>query len=272
MTNSGSSPDEAEGTYEVLTVKYGTRTTRSSQIFLNFHFYGDQDQPVDMDFFFWVVRNGKRTVIVDTGFTPEVGSRRGRTTTCSPAQALNRLGIDPKSVTHVVLTHCHYDHIGNIGLFPSAELVISKRELEFWSGPYASRLQFAHDVESDDMEQIYKADTQGRLTQTGATHTVVPGIDVIEVGGHTPGQLIVLVQTPRGPVLLASDALHFYDELELDRPFTVLCDLPGMYRSLDEMREIRDSGAVLVAGHDPEVMRRFPAIDPNDADLGVRIA
>ena len=264
---------ETEDDYEVLAVRYATRLTRNSLIFLNFHFYEESDESRQMDFFFWILRNSRRTIIVDTGFTPEVGERRGRAITCAPAEALQRLGIDPESVEHVVLTHAHYDHTGNVGLFPSAQVVISARELEFWTGPYAGREQFAHDVEAQDMNLLAELSALGRITRVGESHRIAPNVDLIEVGGHTPGQLVVVVHSSTGSVILASDALHFYDELEHDRPFTVLTDLPGMYRSLDQLRELRDApGAVLVAGHDPDVMRRFPPLDPADPGLGVRVA
>lgn len=71
----------------------------------------------------------------------------------------------------------------------------------------------------------------------------------------TPGQLVVLV----GDVVLASDSLHYYEELDLDRPFTHVADLPAMYATFERLRELAITHR-LVAGHDPDVMRRFPVV------------
>ena len=102
-----------------------------------------------------------------------------------------------------------------------------------------------------------------RLTLFTGTCTPAPGIELTEVGGHTPGQLIAAVATDGGPdrsstVVLASDALHFYEEVERDRPFAILADLPAMYRAYDTMAQLaKQPNTYLVAGHDPVVRDRF---------------
>lgn len=260
------------GTYEVLAVRYATRRTVASEVYLNYHHYGQPDEAVEMDYFFWVLRNGSRTVVVDTGFTPEVGDRRGRTTTCPPADALSRLDIDPGAVDQVVITHGHYDHTGNLGLFTNSEVLTSRREVEFWTGPYAGRALFGSFAERADIEELAGAARSGRATLITGQHDAAPGIELIEVGGHTPGQLVVQVATATGPVVLTSDAMHYYDELELDRPFAVLADLAAMYQGFDRIAELASQpGAALVAGHDPDVRRRFPPWDPADPGFAVRV-
>lgn len=272
MVTDGVVTGDAADTYEVLAVRYGTRTTTASEVYLNYHQYGEPDRPVEMDYFFWVARNAERTVVVDTGFSQESGGRRGRTTTCPPPEALRRLGIDPGQVGQVVITHAHYDHTGNLGLFPAAEVLISQREMEFWTGPYSRRAQFLGSAELGDLDRLARIAKEGRATLVTGWYDVAPGIELVEVGGHTPGQLVVLVRAANGPVVLASDAVHYYEEYELDRPFAVVADLEGMYRGFDRVRELAAApGAVLVAGHDPEVMRRFPLLDPADPGFAVRV-
>jgi hypothetical protein len=73
--------------YQVTIVKYGTRQTVRSDVYLNHHLYGEPDGPIGMDYFFWVVRNTERTIIVDTGFSAIGGANRKRTTLIEPAPA-----------------------------------------------------------------------------------------------------------------------------------------------------------------------------------------
>ena len=69
--------------------------------------------------------------------------------------------------------------------------------------------------------------------------------------------------------MLASDALHFYEEVERDRPFAILADLPAMYRAYDTLAQLAGQpGTHLVAGHDPEVRARFAAWRPPEAPPG----
>jgi glyoxylase-like metal-dependent hydrolase (beta-lactamase superfamily II) len=257
--------------YEVLAVRYGTRLTRKSEVFLDFASYGEPDAELRMDYFFWLARGGGRTILIDCGFNERSGGRRGRTMLCPPLAALHRLGVAPADVDTVVVSHAHYDHIGNLGAFPSAEVVISGREYGFWTGPLASRAPFAASAEDDDIGSLRRARAAGRLTVVDGRAPVTPGIDVVEVGGHTPGQLVAEVRTAAGVAVLASDAMHYYEEMTADRPFSIVADLPAMYAGFQLLRDMQAAGRILVAGHDPEVMRRFPAAGDGLAGLAVQV-
>jgi glyoxylase-like metal-dependent hydrolase (beta-lactamase superfamily II) len=252
--------------YDVAALRYGTRTTRKSECYLDWDSYGEPDQEIVMDYFFWVVRNGDTAIVVDTGFDPLVGERRGRTTLCPPVELLRRIGVEPESVETVVLTHLHYDHTGNIDAFTNAERVAQLRELEFWFGPEARLPQFAPHVEREEIERLDEV----RIRVLDGDAEVAPGVEAVLVGGHSPGQMVLVVRTAGGTAVLASDAVHYYEELDLERPFAIHHDLEAMRAGYRVVRELASRpGAALVAGHDPEVMNRFPVIENG---LGVRVA
>ncbi len=263
-----------DGTREVLAVRYGNRVTTRAETFLNYHLYGEPDGKIQLDYFFWVIRDGGgagRVTLIDTGFAPAAGDRRGRNWDTTPADALPKLGIDPGAVGTVVVTHAHWDHIGNLHQFPHAQLVMSQAEYDFWTGPLARRAQFAAHAEPGELALLQAIRREGRLTFMTGHHTVAPGLELLEVGGHTPGQLIVTVATATGTVVLASDALHFYEEVERDRPFAITADLPGMYLAYDLLAELAaQPDTWLVAGHDPAVRDRFAPYgsDPAVTDVG----
>jgi glyoxylase-like metal-dependent hydrolase (beta-lactamase superfamily II) len=249
---------------QVLAVKYGYRVTTRAESYLNFHVYGEPDADLDIDYYFWVIRDSQGVFLVDTGFDPEVGDRRRRAHYTTPAQVLPELGIAPDDVTAVVITHAHWDHTGNARQFPHAQLVMTESEYDFWTSPLGSRGHFAAHSEPQEIELLRRAREQDRLTLFTREHTLAPGIELLEVGGHTPGQLIASVATPEGgTAVLASDALHFYEEVEKDRPFAILADLPAMYRAYDTLAQLATQpGTHLVAGHDPEVRSRFARYAP----------
>jgi glyoxylase-like metal-dependent hydrolase (beta-lactamase superfamily II) len=91
----------------------------------------------------------------------------------------------------------------------------------------------------------------------------------VRVGGHAPGQLVFEVAGEHGPIVLASDAIHYDDELALERPFGVFSDLADMYRGYATLRRHAASGAPVVPGHDPSVMNRFAPLDGDAAGLAV---
>jgi glyoxylase-like metal-dependent hydrolase (beta-lactamase superfamily II) len=252
---------------EVLAVKCGYRVTTKAQSYLNFHLYGEPDADLDIDYYFWVVRDATGVFLIDTGFTDKVGTRRGRAHYTTPARALPLLGIDPAEVTAVVVTHAHWDHAGNVAEFPHAQVVMTEAEYGFWTSPLAARGQFAEHYEPGDVDRLRQARAQDRLTLFSGRLALTPGIELIEVGGHTPGQLVAAVAAPDGGTrVLASDALHFYEEVERDRPFAILADLPAMYRAYDSLAQLAtEPGTHLVAGHDPLVRSRFAAARPTGA-------
>ena len=101
---------------------------------------------------------------------------------------------------------------------------------------------------------------------------MAPGVRSITVGGHAVGQTVLEVQTAAGPVILASDAFHFYEEYELRRPFAICADLVGALRAFDVLRELsRDGSAPMLAGHDPQVMERFARSASDPAGLTVEV-
>ena len=254
---------------QVLAVKYGHRVTSRAESYLNYQLYGEPDAALDIDYYFWVIRDGDEVVLVDTGFAPEVGDRKRRAHYTTPAEVLPALGIGAGDVTAIVVSHAHWDHTGNIRQFPRAQLVMSEAEYAFWTSPLAGRAHFAAHSEPDEIALLAQARKEDRLTLFTGAYTLAPGIELTEVGGHTPGQLLASVTTPEGgpdsasTVVLASDALHFYEEVERDRPFAILADLPAMYRAYDTLAELaKQPNTRLVAGHDPLVRARFASYAP----------
>lgn len=259
--------------YEVYAVRYGSLTTQRSAVFADYPVYRHADGEIGMDYFFWLLRDGDRIVLVDTGFAPDVGRRRGREVLYEPADALNRLGVDPASVTDVVLTHFHYDHIGNVRLFPEARIVTSAREFAFWTGPYGGKPVVAAPTGPSEVQHVAQAHRHGRVVLVPDEDAGLPGLQLLDLGGHTPGQLGVVVPTAGRTVVLASDAAHSYDEYERDMPFHVYSDIEGMYRGFETLRRLeKDPGVVVVPGHDPDVMRRFPAASEEVEELAVRLS
>lgn len=258
--------------YTVTAVRYGTLAMRASEAFYRWESYGLPDRPRPLDYFFWVLRGADETILVDTGFSPAAGARRGRSCLVEPLTAMEALGVGPQSVSRVLLTHLHYDHVGNFAPWGAAELLVPARELEFWTSPTSERYQFVHSIERPEINQVTAAVREGRATLLEGGEIVAPGVEVHLLGGHSPGQVALTVPTDEGLVVLASDAVHFYEELEDDRPFAVIHNLAETYEAYDVIRELGAiPGAVILPGHDPEVMDRFARVAGRAGEFAIQI-
>lgn len=254
--------------YELYAIRYATREARRADHFIG----GDpHDGPMPMDYFVWVAVGRERTFIIDTGFTAEVAGKRGRTFLRCPVDALALLGLDAKAVSDVILTHMHYDHVGNFHKFPAATFHLQAAELAYATGPLMRFPRLAHSFEVDDVVGVVRLNFARRVMfHTGAAE-LAPGISLHAVGGHSAGLQFVRVQTVRGPVVVASDVTHFYENMDSGRPFTTALDVGLMLEGFARLRAQASSLDHIVPGHDPEVMRRYPPPRPDLAGIVARL-
>jgi glyoxylase-like metal-dependent hydrolase (beta-lactamase superfamily II) len=260
-----------EQTYEVYAIKYSTREANANE-----HFHGSNDPhenySMPMDYFIWVAKSELHTVVIDVGFNEEIASQRKRTFLRCPVQTLEKLGIKAEDVPYVILTHMHYDHVGNLQKFPNSTFVLQETEMAFWTGKYASRKAYRHLIEVEDILHLVRENFAGRIEFVAGSKEIVPGITVYNAGGHSAGLQFVKIQTEQGNVILTSDVSHFYENIEEDRPFAVVHDLAGMYHAFDLVRSVSDFSSIIVPGHDPKVMERFSAASPELEGIVVKIS
>lgn len=247
-------------TYEVYALKYAHFDRPAYENFLN---GGRDDHNMPLDYFIWAIVGKDRTYIVDSGFDEAIGNARGRTTTAAPAKGLKALGIDPAAIDNVIITHMHYDHAGNHDLFPGATYHVQDREMQFCTGRCMCHNALNHPFETEDVVAMVRKVFEGRVRFHDGSSEIAPGISVHWIGGHTDGLQVVRVRTRRGWVVLASDASHFYANMDQQRPFPLVYNVGDMldgYRKLDALAESHDH---VIPGHDPDVLRRYPAAGPD---------
>jgi glyoxylase-like metal-dependent hydrolase (beta-lactamase superfamily II) len=247
-----------EPPYEVVAVRYGSLEASRGELLRDDRSGRPAEQPLCLDYFFWLVRNENRAVLVDTGFSRRSGEARGRTLLREPAAALAALQ-GSRGIDAVLLTHLHYDHTGNLAMAPGADVLLGEAERRFWSADLAE-VAGAELVEPEDLARLDELEREGRVRLLPDEATIAPGLRARCVGGHTPGQLVLEVSAAAGEVILASDALHFYEELDGSCLFAHTVDPTAARRALAGLRERAEAGATVVPGHDPLVCERFETI------------
>jgi glyoxylase-like metal-dependent hydrolase (beta-lactamase superfamily II) len=242
--------------YEVYALKYAHHARRRAENFIG----GDpHDGPMPLDYFVWLIRGNAREIVVDTGFSSAMAKKRGRDHIRCPTQALRTLGCDASTVKDVVVTHLHYDHVGNFELFPSATLHLQDLEMQYATGRHMCDERHRGAFEAEDVVGMVRRVYENRVRFHDGDGEIAPGVSVHLIGGHTMGLQVVRVATRRGWLVLASDASHFYANMEEIRPFPIVYSVPDMVDGYRKLRALADSPAHLIPGHDPLVMERYPA-------------
>ncbi|HEX7929244.1 MAG TPA: N-acyl homoserine lactonase family protein [bacterium] len=244
-------------TYEVFAVKYATMQNRYRRD--NFIMADNHDAPMPIDYFVWAITNTERTIIVDTGFSPAEGKKRGRNVLRLPREGLAMLGIEAAKVKDVVITHMHYDHAGTLEDFPGAKFHVNDLELSFVTGRHMCIDTFRHAFTADHVCNMVKSLFEGRVAFHRGDEELAPGVTLHHIGGHTPGMTSVRVKTKRGWVVLASDAAHFYEEFQRSIPFPIVYHVEDMIEGWRKLERLAESSLHVIPGHDPLVLKHYPA-------------
>ena len=247
-------------TYEILAIKYARHAQRSRAA--NFLWPDDHESQQPLDFYVWVIRNDKRTILVDTGYDSAEGLRRERPIEIEPVEALERIGIGAANLETVIVSHLHFDHAGTLDRFPAARFHVQQSEVAYATGPCMCEDILKKPYTADHVCSLVKKIYSGRVAFHDGDGQVAPGITVHAVPGHTRGLQCVRVETGSGPVVLASDATHYYENFERRQPFAVTVDVAETLRSYTRLEELAASRAHIIPGHDPLVLERYPALNP----------
>lgn len=256
--------------WDLYAVKYATMPEKlRSSNFIAVDPHDDGLMPID--YFVWAAVSPERTIIIDTGFDVPEAEKRGRTLIRSVTEGLQMLDIDAASVADVIVTHLHYDHIGGHPEFPAARFHLQEREMQYATGPHMCSGAMNHPFTPGHIADMVHNVFEGRVAFYEGAGEIAPGITIHHVGGHTMGLQVVRVLTQRGWVVVASDATHFYENMERVAPFPIVYNVGDMVRAYETLRTLADSPAHIVPGHDPLVIDRYPAPDSRLEGVVVRL-
>ena len=256
--------------YVLYAIKYAHHVSRKSLIFLG----GDaNDGPMALDYFVWLAIGNGRKILIDTGFNKTVADRRGRGWMRCPSEAVQLVGISAADISDVVITHLHFDHAGNLDKFPNAVFHIQDREMQLATSRHMCihHPTFSSSFEAEDVVTMVRHLFSRRLVFHNGDDELCPGIRLLHMPGHTPGMQVAEVLTARGPVLLISDASHFYANMNEGRPFFMYHCIEDVFASYRRIRALALSPDHIIPGHDPIVMEQYPAPRPDMEGQVVRL-
>jgi glyoxylase-like metal-dependent hydrolase (beta-lactamase superfamily II) len=242
--------------YQVYSMCYARAPRR--RVHENFMVRDMHDGPMPLDFNVWILRNAHRTVLVDTGFGHRAAGERSWPLDVDPIEALAQLGIDPDAIEDVVITHLHFDHAGNLDRFGKARFHVQDAEVAFATGRCMCEAHLRRPFDIEDVVTLVRHTYAERVRFHDGDADILPGISVHALHGHSQGLQGVRVMTARGPILLASDACHFYANFLKRAPFALTVDAAATLRSYARMMELGGSVEHIIPGHDPKVRDLYP--------------
>lgn len=261
--------DEPER-YEVFAIRYATDPN-----WPRWKSYVHDEAPeerIRMDFFSWLAVSKSGIFVIDTGCSQSRLRDMGHEAVEGPITVLEDLGVRAASVENLIITHLHYDHVGNADQFPNATIHLQEKELSFATGPYMRFHCFRRPYFIDDINYIVGQMHKGKVLQHNGSQELASGVSIHLVGGHTMGMQVVRIFTKRGWIVLASDALHYYREIERSIPWSSNAFSVGdMMDAHDMIRSLANSMDHIIPAHDPLVLEKYPPVSDELEGVAVRL-
>ena len=222
----------------------------------------DPSRKMDIAMTVWLVRGKGRNVLVDSGFYREQFFKQWKIKDfVKPSDAVALAGVKPEEVTDVIVTHMHWDHADGMDLFPKAKIWIQKDEFNYYTGEAWQQPRTHGGIDPDDVLAIVKLNMAGRVgLVNGDAQEIIPGITCYTGGKHTWQSQYVGVNSKSGTVVLASDNMYLYENLDKHVPIAATLDADSNLRAQDRMKQIAANPKLIIPGHDPAMFERFPKV------------
>ena len=229
----------------------------------------DPARKLDIAMMVWLVRGNGHNILVDSGFYHEHFFKDWKVRDfIKPSDALKPLGLKPEDITDVVITHMHWDHADGIDLFPNARIWIQKDELQYYAGEAWQAKDTSDGFDAEDVLTVVRLNTQGKVgLVNGDAQEILPGVTCYTGGRHTYASQYVGVNTVAGTVILASDNMYLYENLEKHVAIASTLDATSNLRAQDRMKQLAAHPALIIPGHDPTVFTKFPNPVPGVAKI-----
>jgi glyoxylase-like metal-dependent hydrolase (beta-lactamase superfamily II) len=266
-TPSPSQPTTAAPVYEIFAIRYASIPDFPVNALIT---GADPQRKLSIAMTVWLIRGDGRNILVDSGFyRPQFFKQFKVDGFIKASEAVGQAGImpagqpalTPEDITDVVITHMHWDHADGMDLFPRARIWLQKDEYTYYTGEAWQSPRTHGGIDPEDVLAAVKLNVAGRVSLVnGDAQQILPGITCYIGGKHTFQSQYVGVKTKAGTVILASDNMYLYENLEKHVPIAQTLDAASNLRAQDRMKQLAASPRLIVPGHDPAVFEKFTKV------------
>jgi glyoxylase-like metal-dependent hydrolase (beta-lactamase superfamily II) len=219
----------------------------------------DASRKMDIAMIIWLVQGNGHNILVDAGFYRDQFFKEWKIRDFKkPSDAVAEAGVKPEDITDIVITHMHWDHADGADLFPKARIWLQRDEYTYYTGEAWHSKQTHGGIDPDDVRSYVQMNLEGRVSFVeGDAQQILPGIICYTGGKHTYASQFVGVQTKEGTVILASDNVYLYENLDKHVPIAATLDAASNQRAQDRMRKLASDPRLIIPGHDPAIFERF---------------
>jgi glyoxylase-like metal-dependent hydrolase (beta-lactamase superfamily II) len=252
-------PAQTKPQYEVYAIRYATIPDFAVSGLVA---GAEPSRKMNIAMMVWLVRGAGKNILVDAGFYREQFFKQWKVVDyIRPDEAVRRAGVKPEEITDVIVTHMHWDHADGMDLFPNAKIWLQKEELEYYAGSAWQSRRTHGGIDPDDVLAAVKLNVQGKAALVnGDAQEILPGVTCYTGGKHTYASQFAAVNTAAGTVVLASDNMYLWENLEKHAAIAQTLDAASNLRAQDKMQELAGDAKHIVPGHDPAVMTRYKQI------------
>ena len=252
-------PSQTKPQYEVYAIRYATIPDFAVSGLVA---GAEPSRKMNIAMMVWLVRGGGKNILVDAGFYREQFFKQWKVADyVRPDEAVRRAGVKPEEITDVIVTHMHWDHADGMDLFPNARIWLQKEELEYYAGSAWQSRRTHGGIDPDDVMAVVKLNLQGKVgLVNGDAQEILPGITCYIAGKHTYASQFVAVNTAAGTVVLASDNMYLWENMEKHAAIAQTLDAASNLRAQDKMKELAGDAKHIVPGHDPAVMTKYKPV------------
>ena len=217
-------------------------------------------------FMLWLIRTSTgKNILVDAGFLSDVEEAKDfdLKNYIRPDSILTRVGLQAQDITDVILTHPHWDHIDGVRLFPNAQVWIQKEDYYYFVGAAWQNEDDHGGFNKRDVRKLLDLNLAGKLTLIdGDDKEIIPGIIVYTGSRHTFNSQYVLVKSGSDKIILASDNVYCYYNLEhlKSAPRYATFETSGYVMAMERMKTLASNIKFIIPGHDALLFSRFPTV------------